>query len=364
MDTIQTREQDGKTALFSIADAPSDGFEAKVDAVLDGSMPESEIVGVTKPLPILSALGMRDLPVSTTGDRLAKMHFDHGLTKAEIKALPGLLADPLLVFESDTQPGSMVFVLDVWKDGKPVVAAVRPDVLLKRAEVNLLASAYPKDRGAQIGQWLGKGLLRYANKEKTRVWAANGGVQFPWLVQLRLGSGKSVLGPGDIGRLHRRGICQGQRGRAGRRAQMGAGLPGGAEGRHCQSWIAADITRSARVREARSKSAAALDEIAFEVRTALAHQPRLPRGGISGNRLMAGTDQAIDDAGNAVVQLSVPPRLDDRQDLRRRNIVDPPVLGPVPLHRGPIAATGIAAVRLARIRHCISSRCAVEHQHF
>ena len=61
--------------------------------------------------------------------------------------------------------------------------------------MNLLASAYPKDRPEQMGSWFKDRLLRYADKEKTRAWATSGGVQFPWLVQLLRGSDGSVLGP-------------------------------------------------------------------------------------------------------------------------------------------------------------------------
>lgn len=64
------------------------------------------------PLEVLSALGMKGLPASTTGDRLAKMHFNHAPTRSELKRLPNLLVRPVLVFESAMQPGA-VAVLDV-----------------------------------------------------------------------------------------------------------------------------------------------------------------------------------------------------------------------------------------------------------
>jgi len=191
---LKARETEKGVALFSRAPT----FDAAVDGVLDGTKAQGDAVHLSQPLPILSALGFKDLPVSTTGDRIAKLHFDHGLTRAEIKRLPELLADPVMVFDSDTQPGSLVAVLDLWKNGAPVVAAIKPDVLLKRAQVNLLASAYPKDRIGVIGKWIDAKLLRYVDKDKTRAWATNGGVQFPWLVQLRRGSSKNILGPSDV----------------------------------------------------------------------------------------------------------------------------------------------------------------------
>ncbi|HEV6963940.1 LPD38 domain-containing protein [Roseateles sp.] len=187
-----------------------------VDAVLDEKIPESQALAVADPLPVLAAVGLPDLPVHTTGDRLMKMHYDHGLTRADLKALPELLANPVMVFDSATQPGAKVLVLDLWRRGMPVVAAVRPNVELKRVEVNLLASAYPKDKPEQLGAWVQQGLLKYADKSKTRAWATNGGVQFPWLVQLQRGSGSSVLGPQDVGNP------------AGGALSRGPGQPGGA----------------------------------------------------------------------------------------------------------------------------------------
>lgn len=186
----------GNVVMFSRAPSYGD----KVDAVLAGGVPEDAAVSVTEPLQVLEALGMPALPVQTTAGRLNKMHFDHGLTAADLKALPSLLEQPVMVFESATQPGSKVLVLDLWRRGMPVLAAVHPNVKLKRLDVNLLASAYPKDRPEQLGNWFKNGLLRYADKEKTRAWATNGGVQFPWLVQLQRGSAKSVLGPSDVGK--------------------------------------------------------------------------------------------------------------------------------------------------------------------
>lgn len=186
----------GSMAGTAFSRAPS--FDANVDAVLDGTKPESEAVAVSSAPAVLTALGMKPLPLATTGDRIAKMHFDHGLTRSEIKSLPDMIERPVMVFESETQPGSKVLVLDMWKNGLPVIAAVAPDKNLKRIQVNLLASAYPKNTTGPLGKWFRDGLLRYADKDKARAWATNGGVQFPWLVQLQRGLGSSVIGPADL----------------------------------------------------------------------------------------------------------------------------------------------------------------------
>lgn len=84
------------------------------------------------------------------------------------------------------------------KNGSPVVPAVHPDAPFKRIRVNLLASAYPKERADRLTTWQRDGLLRNFGKEKAREWATNVGIQFPWLVQLNRGLPKSVIGPSQI----------------------------------------------------------------------------------------------------------------------------------------------------------------------
>ena len=103
-----------------------------------------------------------------------------------------------MVFESDSIPGAKVLVTGMWRDGAPVVAAIRPNVELKRFDVNLLASAYGKDRIEQLGKWNDAGLLRYFDKQKALAWATIGGVQFPWMVQLQQRLPINVIGPADV----------------------------------------------------------------------------------------------------------------------------------------------------------------------
>jgi hypothetical protein len=191
---LKTKETDTGVAMFS----RSKGFAEKVDMVLDGTLPESEVVGVVRDAPVLTALGMPELPLATTGDRIAKMHYDHGMTRAEIAALEQEVQNPVMVFESDSIPGAKVVLTSMWRDGAPVIAAVRPNVRLKRFEVNLLASAYGKDRIEQLGRWNDAGLLRYFDKQKASAWATIGGVQFPWMVQLQQRLPANVIGPADV----------------------------------------------------------------------------------------------------------------------------------------------------------------------
>ena len=80
------------------------------------------------PLEVLSALGMKGLPASTTGDRLAKMRFNHAPTRSEATA------------ESAGPPGAGVRV------GHAAGGAVAVlDVL--RASLERLPGAAPAESG-------------------------------------------------------------------------------------------------------------------------------------------------------------------------------------------------------------------------
>jgi hypothetical protein len=136
----------------------------------------------------LQLLGIARKPVFTTRNLIAKMHLDHGVPRSALKTLPELLANPVLVFGSDTQPGRLVVVTALVVQGNPVVVAVDPNGKSGRADVVFLPSAYPKDNAdRQFSAWTRSGLLQYANKEKSRQLATTAGLQLPGVVQRAIG---------------------------------------------------------------------------------------------------------------------------------------------------------------------------------
>lgn len=194
--TVETKETDDGVALFSRT--PRD-FAASVDAVLDGAIDEEARIDLGETPAVLRAVGLPDMPLVTTGDVIDKVHYDHGLTRDQIKDLPDLLADPIAVFESDTRPGAFVVVVDTVARGMPVVVAVHPNRRMGRTEVNFLASAYPKQNAAiQLKRWVKAGLLRYINKSRSPAWQTIVGVQFPEMGPAERGSGKIVLTEADV----------------------------------------------------------------------------------------------------------------------------------------------------------------------
>ncbi len=165
----------GSAAMqYSLAqDEARSGFAAEVRAAITAGLNNDERalraqvpLGIETPA-ALEALGVVRKPVVTNRNLLAKMHFEHGVPRADLERLGELLSNPVMVFKSDTQPGRMVVVTSLVVRGNPVVVAVDPNGASNRAEVVYVPSAYPKDNADRtFTRWIRDGLLQFANKKK------------------------------------------------------------------------------------------------------------------------------------------------------------------------------------------------------
>jgi N12 class adenine-specific DNA methylase len=176
-----------------------DLFIRQVKEVLSGERNKilPLVAAKSTPQPYI-AIGLKDLPMVVPGAVVDKMHFDHGLSEASLARLPALVADPVMIFESDTEEGSYVAVLDLFARGLPVVAAIRPDVQMGRYTVNLVVSAYPKDKPAAILNWWRHGLLRYVDQTKSPAWSTTSGLQLPSVVHSPRGSKQNLITDSDL----------------------------------------------------------------------------------------------------------------------------------------------------------------------
>ena len=157
-------------------------YEQSVDAVLNGTSKGALMLGDT-PLPLVMS-GLPSVPMMVTEQVIDKAHFDHGLSARLLKSLPDLLSKPLMVFKSDTQPGSFVVITHEYQKSDPVMVAIRPNGVIERiTPVNVIASAYGKPVGV-IGNWIKKGLLVSSDKKAALAFATTNGLQLPAVVQL------------------------------------------------------------------------------------------------------------------------------------------------------------------------------------
>ncbi len=147
---------------------------------------------------VLQLAGAGELPLMVPPSILTKVTKDvHAVPIEALRALPESLADPVAVFQSRTQPDSLVVLTEYTEGSKPVIIAVTLDKQAGRdLKVNQVASIYGK--GAQtLADMFGEQLL-YENKEKSSAWARREGLQLPKRGTPTQNSERSIPGPDDI----------------------------------------------------------------------------------------------------------------------------------------------------------------------
>lgn len=129
---------------------------------------------------------------------LDKMLYAHGLALSYLRKMPAMLADPVMVFESESEPDRLVVVTEMIRNGLPVVVVVQPRGIVDELILTTLPSAYPKVDKTAFARWTRNGLLRYANKVKSIQLAEMTGLQLPGVIQRAAGFRTSYLTPDGI----------------------------------------------------------------------------------------------------------------------------------------------------------------------
>ncbi len=148
---------------FSRSPATKAAYEARIDALFAGERPSPQGVRVLDRSDMLALLGMGAGPVHVVEGKVEQGLFNHGLTAGDWKKVPEWLDNPAAVFDSDTQPGRLVFIAPELVRGSSVRMIVdpRPD----GQGVNLLINAYDAERNP-FQRWEREGLLRYFDQQK------------------------------------------------------------------------------------------------------------------------------------------------------------------------------------------------------
>lgn len=123
---------------------------------------------------------------------------DHHVSVETMAELPHLLADPVAVVTSRTEPDALVTLIKAKdKKGAPVVVAVHMHAKGVFVEVNKIASVYGKDNRQALQEQLDNELL-YINKEKAADWLHSARLQLPAENTINGSSETKVLQPDDI----------------------------------------------------------------------------------------------------------------------------------------------------------------------
>ncbi len=146
---------------------------------------------------VMKALGVRDVPITMSRDvvRKATNGVKHTVPMSAIEHLPEELHDPLAVFHSASEKGSLV-ILTEERDGnnQPVVVALDVRPTDKSFDVTRISSIYGKESAAAFANWSKDGLLAYKSDraEKSPVLR---GLQLPGSVS---GDQGKVLSEADV----------------------------------------------------------------------------------------------------------------------------------------------------------------------
>ncbi|EHL6627492.1 hypothetical protein KFL82_004716 [Salmonella enterica] len=152
---------------------------------------------------VLRALGAPNLelvmPASVVHKATRPEIRDHFVSVDTMAELPHLLADPVAVVISRTEPDSLVTLVKAMDTkGNPIVVAVHMNAKGNGfAEINKIASVYGKDKRKALQDQLNKDLL-YINKEKAAEWLHAAGLQLPGANTINGSSGTKILQPDDI----------------------------------------------------------------------------------------------------------------------------------------------------------------------
>ena len=113
------------------------------------------------------------------------------LTVDELRSVPAMIADPVAVIRSDggtmTRRYGYKVILDMVKNGNPVVAIVHPDVRYGSDRASEIASVYPVNEGnslTETNRELNGAQLLYFNKGKATVLASKIGNKLPSITKI------------------------------------------------------------------------------------------------------------------------------------------------------------------------------------
>ena len=103
---------------------------------------------------------------------VSKKHHVHvEMTRDVLRQLPEALANPIAIFDEDRSPNTLVFMLELRDTkGKTVVAPVAINAKGPTGTINLVKTAFGRDRDAWFTLQGLNNAVRYVNTEKIKRW--------------------------------------------------------------------------------------------------------------------------------------------------------------------------------------------------
>ena len=155
-------------------------FSDAVDIALKDNANHNQVLVLGDIPEVYLSLGVPNLKLIMLHGTLLKIIEKHSLTINSIKRLPALLKEPIMVFSSATETGSLIAIVDEYDcSGNTVIAVINPDWQNKRHKVNKIASVYGKNRLRWFAEQIEAGRLLYSDKEKALRWSQSTRLQLP-----------------------------------------------------------------------------------------------------------------------------------------------------------------------------------------
>ena len=179
--------------LNELLQSQEKSFAEQVDEILAGTSNPYNALKVCDTPQLLLDVGCEQLPLLFTqrhlkdtiqplSNRNSKWH---GLTEQQIKKLPELLSDPVMIYDSQTQENSIVVVTSEFDTRDfPVIVSVRASgegtYELQRVDSNFITSVYGRRNfDGHITDVVNNGDLLYWNKQKSQELFMFQGLQLP-----------------------------------------------------------------------------------------------------------------------------------------------------------------------------------------
>lgn len=176
-------------------------FSTQIDEWLKGKMPKRGVFAIGKTPEVLKAIGAKDLTIVMNPSVLAKITGEkHDVSIADIKNIPKLIADPVMIFKSATVNNAVVILTDATdKNGNEIIVAMHFDKKEKRIKVNRVASVYGKNNIKNfVNIQIENGNLKYIDKNKSLSWSHIIGLQLPKMADTTRGFNNSILTKDDF----------------------------------------------------------------------------------------------------------------------------------------------------------------------
>lgn len=173
-------------------------FNERIDKWQETGDAGRDAIILGKTTPVLRAAGAEDLSITVNPSLLSKVTQNaHAVPIEALRALPQSLADPVAVFQSRSQPGSLVVLTEFNEPGKgPIIISVRLDKPAGRElTVNEVTSMYGRP-ASDVARMFSEQVL-YENKKKSLAWARRVGLQLPKRGTPMQGN-ERITGPEDI----------------------------------------------------------------------------------------------------------------------------------------------------------------------